>query len=159
VASDDRARWLARWRAEEQQPFTGWDFSYLKGRMLEEEPPWDYLARAAALLNVAASAPDMETGGGEKLLALRPHWPARLVATEEYPPNLALARSRLEPLGVQVVDMHATEVDPMPFGDGEFDLALNRHGAFNPDEVARVLLECLLLIVLDCNRCAAPALS
>ena len=27
----------------------------------------------------------------------------------------------------------------MPFADGEFDLALNRHAAFNPSEVARVL--------------------
>jgi SAM-dependent methyltransferase len=139
MAQADRERLLAQWRAEERQPFTGWDFSYLAGRMLEDNPPWDYLRRAAELMAHATSALDMDTGGGEKLLALRPHWPPRLAATEEYPPNLALARSRLEPLGVQVFDVHCTEVDPMPFADGEFDLVLNRHAAFNAAEVARIL--------------------
>ncbi|HXF61636.1 MAG TPA: methyltransferase domain-containing protein [Caldilineaceae bacterium] len=139
MRSIDREQWLARWRAEEQQPFIGWDFSYLEGRMLEGTPPWSYLERAAALMDRARSALDMDTGGGEKLLSLRAHWPPRLVATEEYPPNLALVRERLEPLGVTVVEAHLSETDPMPFADGEFDLVLNRHGAFNPVEVARIL--------------------
>lgn len=139
MAQADRDTLLAQWRAEGQKPFIGWDFSYLAGRMIEDNPPWDYLDRAAALMADARSALDMDTGGGEKLLSLRAHWPPRLVATEEYPPNLALARSRLEPLGAQVVDAHLTEVDPMPFADGAFDLVLNRHGAFNSVEVARVL--------------------
>lgn len=139
MAETDRDTLLAQWRAEEQQPFTGWDFSYLSGRMIEDEPPWDYLARAAELMADATAAIDLDTGGGEKLLSLRDHWPSRLVATEEYPPNLALARSRLAPLGVEVMDVHLSETDPMPFADGEFDLVLNRHGVFNPDEVARIL--------------------
>jgi SAM-dependent methyltransferase len=132
-------RWLAQWEAEEQVPFSGWDFSYLAGRMVEEALPWDYLAQAAARMDQARSALEMETGGGEKLLGLRPHWPPRLIATEEYLPNLALARQRLEPLGVHVAEVRCTEIDPLPFADGEFDLVLNRHGAFNPDEVARIL--------------------
>ena len=33
---------IAAWQREEQQPFTGWDFSYLDGRMLEEQAPWSY---------------------------------------------------------------------------------------------------------------------
>lgn len=135
----ERDRLLARWQAEEQQPFIGWDFSHLAGRMIEDNPPWDYLARAAALMADARSALDMDTGGGEKLLMLRAHWPPRLAATEAYPPNLALARSRLEPLGVIVVETDSTDVDPMPFADGEFDLVLNRHAAFNSQEVARIL--------------------
>lgn len=139
MGQTERARLLAQWQAEERQPFIGWDFSYLAGRMIEDEPPWDYLGRAAELMAHAASALDIETGGGEKLLSLRAHWPPRLMATEEYPPNLALAHTRLEPLGVQVVDVHCTEVDPMPFAGGEFDLVLNRHGAFNSAEVARIL--------------------
>jgi len=135
----DREQWLARWRAEEQQPFIGWDFSYLERRMQEEPPPWSYLDRAAALMDRARSALDMDTGGGEKLLSLRAHWPPRMVVTEEYPPNLALVRERLEPLGVTVVEAHLSETDPVPFAGGEFDLVLNRHGAFNPAEVARIL--------------------
>jgi hypothetical protein len=30
---------IASWQQEEQAPFTGWDFSHLDGRMLEEQPP------------------------------------------------------------------------------------------------------------------------
>ena len=127
------------WYREEQQPFTGWDFSYLSGRMAEERPPWSYADRAAALLDRATAALDVGTGGGERFLALRDHWPTRVTETEEYPPNLALVRERLEPLGVRVVDACLTDVDPLPFASGEFDLVLNRHSAFNSAEVGRVL--------------------
>lgn len=130
---------LNDWRREETQPFAGWDFSYLAGRMTEDKEPWSYMDRAAALLDAATSAVDLDTGGAERLLKLREHWPPRMVATEEYPPNLALARQRLEPLGVPVVPVSLTDDDPMPFANGEFDLILNRHGAFNPAEIARCL--------------------
>jgi SAM-dependent methyltransferase len=139
VDNTERAQWLARWQTEEQEPFTGWDFAYLAGRLYEEQPPWDYLARAAARMDQATAVLDMDTGGGEKLLSLRSHWPAKVVVTESYPPNLALVRSRLEPLGVTVVDAELSETDPLPFADGEFDLVLNRHGSFNSAEVARIL--------------------
>jgi len=130
---------LATWQHEETQPFIGWDFSYLDGRMSQDQLPWDYLARAMALMDDATSALDMDTGGGERLLEMHAHWPPRLVATEEYPPNLALASERLTPLGVEVRDVHITDEDPLPFADGEFDLVLNRHSAFNAAEVARIL--------------------
>lgn len=130
---------LAEWQAEETQPFTGWDFSYLDGRMTQDDLPWDYMARAMALMDGAASVLDMDTGGGERLLEMRPRWPGRVVATEEYPPNLALAREQLAPLGVDVRDVAISDDGPMPFGDGEFDLVLNRHSAFNAGEVARIL--------------------
>lgn len=135
----DQADLLAQWRREEMQPFSGWDFSYLDGRMIEAEPPWDYLARAAELMQQANSVVDLDTGGGERFLELRPHWPARVVVTEEYPPNFALATARLTPLGVQVLSVRITDDDPLPFADGEFDLVLNRHSAFNAAEIARVL--------------------
>lgn len=135
----NRPELLAQWRREEAQPFRGWDFSYLAGRMIEEEPPWDYLARAAELMRPASSVVDLDTGGGERFLELRPHWPPKVVATEEYPPNFALATARLAPLGVQVLSVRITDDDPLPFADGEFDLVLNRHAAFNAAEVARVL--------------------
>ncbi|MCL4829557.1 MAG: methyltransferase domain-containing protein [Caldilinea sp.] len=134
-----RSELLDSWRREEAQPFIGWDFSYLDGRMIEEEPPWDYMARAAELMRHASSVVDLDTGGGERFLELHPHWPPKVVATEEYPPNLALATERLAPLGVQVLNVRITDDDPLPFADGEFDLVLNRHSAFNSAEVARVL--------------------
>ncbi|HHY55349.1 MAG TPA: class I SAM-dependent methyltransferase [Chloroflexi bacterium] len=134
-----RSELLDSWRREEAQPFSGWDFSYLAGRMIEEEPPWDYMARAAELMRHASSVVDLDTGGGERFLELRPHWPPKVVATEEYPPNLALATERLAPLGVQVLNVRITDDDPLPFADDEFDLVLNRHSAFNAAEIARVL--------------------
>jgi len=127
------------WRREEQVPFAGWDFSHLRGRMIEERPPWSYPERAATLLRGATSALDMGTGGGERLLALREDWPPRVVATEDYGPNVALAAQRLAPHGAQVVWATLSEQDPLPFAEGAFDLVLNRHSALNPAEVARVL--------------------
>jgi SAM-dependent methyltransferase len=135
----DRDILLREWLREEAQPFTGWDFSYLDGRMIEEEHPWSYAARAAELMRGSASVIDLDTGGGERFLSLREHWPAKVVATEAYPPNFALATQRLTPFGAQVISVRLTDTDSMPLADGEFDLVLNRHSAFNPGEVARIL--------------------
>jgi SAM-dependent methyltransferase len=127
------------WRQEEQQPFTGWDFSYLDGRMVEAQPPWSYLDRAAALMGQSSAVLDMGTGGGERLLSLRAHWPYEVVVTEDYPPNVKLARARLGPLGVGVVHASLTRDGGMPFASGSFDLVLNRHSGLNGAEVARIL--------------------
>jgi SAM-dependent methyltransferase len=127
------------WKREEQQPFIGWDFSYLDGRMIEEQAPWSYSSRAAELMRKASSVVDLGTGGGERLLKLQKSWPEKVVVTEEYPPNFRLATERLSPFGVQVVDAPLTDVDPMPFSNGEFDLVLNRHSGFNAKDVARIL--------------------
>lgn len=135
----NREDYLALWQQEEQAPFVGWDFSYLKGRMTEELPPWSYSTRAAEVLQGAASVLDMGTGGGERLLKLREHWPVKVVVTEDYPPNVRLARERLSPLGVRVEVVELTRDGTLPFEDAEFDVVLNRQSGFNPAEVARVL--------------------
>ena len=46
------------WKREEQQPFTGWDFSYLAERMLEDQTPWSYSRHAAELMRQASSVID-----------------------------------------------------------------------------------------------------
>ena len=130
---------IENWKLEEQQPFIGWDFSYLDGRMLEGQPPWSYSARAAELLKHSSSVVDLDTGGGERFLKLHEHWPQKVVATEHYPPNFKLATERLTPFGAKVADIELSDFGPMPFADSEFDLVLNRHAAFNPYEVGRVL--------------------
>jgi SAM-dependent methyltransferase len=135
----DRETHLQTWLQEEQEPFAGWDFSHVAGRMIEDLPPWDYMARAAAFMRQTDSVLDMDTGGGEKLLSLREHWPQQVVVTEGYPPNVTLAHERLGPLGVRVVPMKSMDYSIMPFADSVFDLVLNRHGSFNAAEVARVL--------------------
>lgn len=128
------------WRREEQKPFVGWDFSYLNIRFSEGKPPWSYHAIAADLLHSASAVLDLDTGGGERLLALREHWPTKVIATEGYMPNFKLATERLQPLGVNVVSTTLGEDDNFPFVEGEFDLVLNRHGALNASEIARVLV-------------------
>ena len=135
----DSAALLDAWLREERQPSCGWDFSYLDGRMWDGGETWDYSRRAAELMGGAASALDMDTGGGEVLMGLREFWRGKVTATEGYAPNFELARARLRPLGVRVVGWAASDEAPMPFADGEFDLVLNRHAAFNAREVARVL--------------------
>ena len=135
----DQEALLKNWKYEEGQPFIGWDFSYLDGRMLEEQPPWSYSARAAELMKQCSSVLDLDTGGGERFLELREHWPSKVVATEHYPPNFKLATERLTPFGGKVLDIQLSDFGLMPFADGEFDLVLNRHAAFNPYEVGRVL--------------------
>jgi len=130
---------IETWKREEQHPFTGWDFSYLDGRMIEGQAPWSYSSRAAELMRRASSVIDLGTGGGERFLKLREYWPGKVAATEDYPPNFKLATERLSPFGVQVVDVQLTGDGPMPFANGKFDLVLNRHSGFNTREVARVL--------------------
>jgi len=76
----DAATLIESWKEEESRPFTGWDFSYLDGRMLEDQPPWSYLTRADELMCQSTAVLDMGTGGGERLLRLREHWPGKVVA-------------------------------------------------------------------------------
>jgi SAM-dependent methyltransferase len=130
---------LTAWQREEETPFTGWDFSHLASRMYEDPPPWSYLTHAAALLRHATAVLDLATGGGERLLDLRPGWPPAVTATEEYAPNFALAQARLAPLGVRVVNVSSDELTPLPFPAAAFDLILNRHGGLNAAEIARIL--------------------
>jgi len=78
----------------------------------------------------------MGTGGGERFASLAP-FPEHATAIEGWKPNLAVARRRLEPLGVRVLEV--TEWDNLPFADGEFDTVLNRHSAFQAKEVFRIL--------------------
>ena len=93
----------------------------------------------AELMAASSSVIDLDTGGGEKFLSLQPHWPPRVAATEGYPPNVRLAGQRLLPAGASVTVAHLTDHEPMPFASGSFDLILNRHAAFRPAEIGRIL--------------------
>jgi SAM-dependent methyltransferase len=130
---------IETWKHEERRPFFGWDFSHLDGRMIEGQAPWSYSSRAIELMRQSASVIDLGTGGGERFLRLQKYWPKKVVATEDYPPNLKLATERLSPFGAQVVDVRLADDGLMPFANGEFDLVLNRHSGFNAKEVARIL--------------------
>ncbi len=127
---------LDQWKRDAAAPFEGWDFSYLKDRVSEAEPGWDYLALARAAGSRSRDILDVATGGGEILSTLGP-FPGRVRATEGYVPNVAVARRRLAPLGIEV--FQANTASGMPFEDGAFDLVINRHGGFRPEEMHRML--------------------
>jgi SAM-dependent methyltransferase len=158
TVTDDISTLLDAWEREERAPFGGWDFAHLQGRMVDEEAPWSYPLLAAERLAGATSVLDLGTGGGERLGELRPHWLARVVATEDYPPNVSLAHHRLSPLGAAVVHGRVDEKHALPFADGAFDLVLNRHSALNIDEVARVLASGGVLLTQQVHGRYAEAL-
>ncbi|HEV7623885.1 MAG TPA: methyltransferase domain-containing protein [Amnibacterium sp.] len=121
----------------ESADMTGWDFRWLEGRATEERPPWGYSRLLAGRLARAASALDLDTGGGE-VVAAAPVLPARMCVTEGWPPNARTARATLGPRGVEVVE--TPNGAPLPFPDGSFELVTSRHPV-RPDwpEIARVL--------------------
>ena len=125
-----------------EAPFEGWDFSFVRGRVVESQLRWDYRSIVQDYLDGAESALDMGTGGGE-FLATLPRLPAQVYATEQYEPNVAVARARLEPLGIQVLYLEE-ETDPpfsrnVPLETGSIDVVLNRHESYTPAEVVRIL--------------------
>ncbi len=143
-AEDEAERRFGEMVAEgESVPADGWDFSWFEGRASEERPPWGYARilgeRMAALAGHRdAAALDLQTGGGE-VLATIPAGPPRLVATESWPPNIAVARRNLARLGAQVVPVEGEDAD-LPFTGEAFDLVVSRHPVgVRWDEVARVL--------------------
>ena len=129
---------LEKWKKDEKAQFEGWDFSYLKGRMIEEQLPWNYVSIARKLVKKSKSVLDIGTGGGEIFASLGP-FNGRATVTEGYKPNVAIAKKNLEKLGVNVLDFASASVRNMPFADEEFDLILNRHDAFDPRELYRIL--------------------
>lgn len=128
--------WKKIWMEEESHAFSGWDFSHLDGRQEHEPLPWDYRAEVLSGLKPKQRLLDMGTGGGEFLMTLG-HPCENTSVTEGYPPNIALCKERLAPLGVEVVA--ADGFDELPFADERFDRVINRHESYLPQEVCRIL--------------------
>ncbi|MFX1476395.1 MAG: class I SAM-dependent methyltransferase [Promethearchaeota archaeon] len=120
------------------RPVSGWNFSYVAvtQRLVTEPLPWSYASNVLPRLQCVESLLDMGTGGGEFLSLLHP-FPKHTYATEGYAPNVPIARQRLEPLGVKVIQ--SRDDNHLPFADDEFELVINRHECYKPSEVARVL--------------------
>ena len=130
--------WIECWKAEESiAHIHGWDFSHIAGRYMEQEDlPWDYREKLQHYLKPEMRLLDIDTGGGEFLLSLNhPH--ENTAATEGYPPNVELCRQVLLPLGIDFRAGDGTK--ELPFEDGSFDMVINRHGDFRPEEIHRLL--------------------
>lgn len=127
-----------RYLAAADAPFSGWDFSWLERsqRMSESPLPWSYASVIFPYLWRAEAMADLGTGGGEFLTCLSP-LPPHTYATEGYAPNVAIARERLAPLGVEV--FATDESEALPFASASLDLIIDRHESYCEDEVYRAL--------------------
>jgi 2-polyprenyl-3-methyl-5-hydroxy-6-metoxy-1,4-benzoquinol methylase len=89
---------------EYNAPFSGWDFSYLNGRMEEDAIPWNYKEMVEKNLSKEKVLLDMDTGGGEFLYSLS-NLPKKVYATEGYEPNIPIAEKRLKEKNIVVKPM------------------------------------------------------
>jgi len=122
--------------SEAEHPFSGWDFSYMEGRLINGPLSWSYMSKVLPLIRKVDSLLDIGTGGGEFLSTLVP-LPLHTCATEGYEPNVPIAKKQLEPLGVKVYQYKND--DHIPFKNAEFELVINRHESYSPKEVYRIL--------------------
>lgn len=126
-----------KWQEEEKAArIHGWDFSHISDKYEETELPWNYEAVIRSVLKEGNTLLDIDTGGGEFLMALG--WPPeKTSATEGYPPNVALCREILLPKGYDFRE--AADPSALPFSDEQFDVVINRHGSFDARELYRIL--------------------
>ena len=132
----------------ESRPVRGWDFTWLGARMTTEPLPWDFTEIVVRYARRSPDLLDLGTGGGEWLAGLA-YRPPRTLATEAWPPNVAVADARLRSLGIAVVPCEAApdNVDQLPaetrgrlpFPPESFSLVTSRNESFVGGEVARVL--------------------
>jgi len=124
------------WLSEEKRSFQGWNFSYIEKRKTHEPLPWNYDKIVRQYLNTNSTLLDMGTGGGEYLLTLN-HPYSKTFATEAYPPNFELCERTLTPLGIDVRQVFTDNY--LPFQNEMFDIIINRHAAYDINEVYRLL--------------------
>lgn len=127
------------WKQEENAAYIkGWDFSYIDGRYrsYEDELSWDYKEIVRGFLNPFAKILDIDTGGGEVLLSFNHPYNLTTV-TEGYAPNVKIVKETLGTKGIRVCEV--TDYADMPFEDNEFDVIINRHGAYDVEELYRIL--------------------
>lgn len=123
---------------------SGWNFSSLEGRWIEESPPWDFKNIIVREASGSQTLLDLGTGGGEFLSSLSP-LPGNTYCTEGYIPNLKVARDRLKPIGVEVVYTFCEDNNvpnqkgALPFKSESLELVIDRHESFIASEVFRIL--------------------
>src|SRR5574344_1124644 len=122
--------------SEYNSKFSGWDFSYVKGKMQEDILPWNYKEIVKKNLSNKKSLLDIDTGGGEFLYSID-NLPKNTFATEGYEPNIPIATKRLSEKGIILKAVKNN--DHLPFEDNYFDIVINRHGSYNINEIKRIL--------------------
>jgi SAM-dependent methyltransferase len=122
---------------EYDKHFSGWDFSYLNGKAIEDSLPWNYQDIIQGYILGKNNLLDMGTGGGEFLNSIK-NLPVNTVATEAYLPNVPIATERLSKRNIKVFQVDDDE-NNLPFNNEEFELIINRHESYNERELNRIL--------------------
>jgi len=121
---------------EYNAPFSGWEFSYLDGRMVQDELPWNYKEIVEKYISGKNSLLDMDTGGGEFLYSLS-NLPKNTFATEGYEPNIPIAKKLLKEKNIELISIKNN--GEIPFEDEFFDVIINRHGSYVINELKRTI--------------------
>jgi SAM-dependent methyltransferase len=116
--------------------FSGWDFSYLDGRMEQDLLPWNYKNIVEKNISGKETLLDMDTGDGEFLSSLS-NLPKNVYATEGYEPNITIAEQRLKEKNILVKSIKRN--GEIPFNDKHFDIIINRHGSYEIQDIKRTL--------------------
>jgi SAM-dependent methyltransferase len=109
----------------ERAPVDAWDFGWLEGRAVEDRPSWHFFDRVVERTADVSPLLEIQAGVGAMIGAL-PSLPALSVATEGFPPSVAIAGPRLGSRGAHLV-VTSQERQGLPFADGAFQLVISRH--------------------------------
>jgi len=118
--------------------FSGWDFSYINGRMIEDKLSWNYKNIVENNILGRENLLDMGTGGGEFLCSLS-NLPQNVCATEGYEPNFPIAQKRLKEKNILLKPIKND--NRIPFDNEYFDIVINRHESFDVKELKRILIK------------------
>ena len=114
----------------------GWDFSRVRD---DRDPvPWDYADVVRRYLQPSSRVLDIGTGGGERFLALAPHFGAG-VGIDADPTMIQVARENTPPSLVDKVSFEVMRAEALGFPDAAYDVVLNRHASVYVEEIVRVL--------------------
>ncbi len=114
----------------------GWDFSPVRD---DRDPvPWEYADVVRRYLQPSSRVLDIGTGGGERFLALAPHFGAG-VGIDADPNMVQVARENTPPSLANKVSFEVMRAEALQFPDAAFDVVLSRHAPVCVAEVVRVL--------------------
>lgn len=114
----------------------GWDFSPMRA---DRDPvPWDYADVVRRYLQPSSRVLDIGTGGGERFLALAPHFGAG-VGIDVDPTMIQVARENTSPSLADKISFEVMRTEALRFPDAVFDVVLNRHAPVYVEEIVRVL--------------------
>lgn len=114
----------------------GWDFSRVR---YDRDPvPWSYSEVVGRYLRQPNRVLDIGTGGGERFIALSPHFSSG-VGIDADPRMIRVARENASASPDDKLSFEVMRAEALEFPDSAFDVVLNRQASVHVGETARVL--------------------